>query len=869
MSTPVSSTYPLLAFPEHTKAARQKLNGGAQSNVKFPGAAAQKTRLGAAWRALHEMLDKQNASIASELSGVDPELVLVLEIIGDVDGFYKAVSKIKGFEYLAEVDKADIDGEGNFVDLDAPSAHFDGTLFMLASNQDGLKDVLKLWNNYKSDSQKFPRGLTPWRNVFQRLSDLRRWSAKDRLRGTGVLEDFAARVEAGQESIPVEIELWYRNDPRRQRDAETRVRALIASTGGEFLNGGMISDIGYHGLLAHLPIQSIQSILDEQFNDVALIRAQEIAFFRPEAQSAVPLQVLAEEETSVTLPSAQPQAASPLVAVLDGLPLAQHVTLRDGVIIDDPDGWESEIPASDRQHGTAVSSLVLHGDIGADETESLSRPIYVRPVLKPEQSWNFTAERIPGDQLAIDLVHRSLVRLLSDEEFVRNGRVRLVNLSLGDASQQLATTMSPWARLLDWLAYKYQVLFVISAGNHPNSLVFPHTPDTFETLAPEKIRQQTLQLIVQNAERRRILSPSEAVNGLCVGASHDDASGENFRVGTRIDPLPGALRGTESLPSPVSAIGMGYRRSIKPDLLAPGGRTLFRQLPSGGQAESTVLNFISSSIAPGLLTASPTASPGALDGTRYFHGTSGAAALASHHGGLFLEFLSRANFNGISVPEEYWAVLTKAALVHCVRYPEAAQEIKDALTDVPKEKLREALSRFYGYGVLDGDRMRGCASNRATVFGWGELADGEGDVYRFPLPPSLAGKTVPRRFVVTLSYFSPTVRNDRKHRAAHLYFLPSTTELNVRRTDADWLSVRRGTVQHEVMNGERAAVFVDGDTIAVQVSCRSLVGKVKERVPYGLAVTLETPDESRLQIYSEIAARLRIRTRVRVGRDSD
>ncbi|MDV9171975.1 S8 family peptidase [Streptomyces sp. W16] len=869
MSTPVSSTYPLLAFPEHGKAQRQKLNGGTQSNVRFPGAAAQKARLGGAWRALHEMLDKQNASIEAELSGVDPELVLVLEIIGDVDDFYKAVSKIKGFEYLAEVDKSDIDGEGNFVDLDKPGAHFDGTLFMLASNQEGLKDVLKLWNGYKSDRQKFPRGLTPWRNVFQRLIDLRRWSAKDRLRGTGVLEDFAARVEDGQESVPVEIELWYRNDPSRQQDAEARVRALVTSTGGQFLGGSLISDIGYHGILAHLPIQSIHSILDEQYDDVALIRAQEIAFFRPEAQSAIPLEDLAELETPETLPSSQRPTQAPLVAVLDGFPLAQHVSLRDGVIIDDPDGWESEVQASDRQHGTAVSSLILHGDIGSNEAESMRRPIYVRPVLKPEQSWNSVAERIPGDQLAIDLVHRSLVRLLSSEELVRNGRVRLVNLSLGDASLQLAATMSPWARLLDWLAYKYQVLFVISAGNHPHSLIFPHTPDTFETLAPEKIRQETLRIIVESAERRRILSPSEAVNGLCVGASHDDASGDAFLAGYRIDPLPGAPRGTESLPSPVSAIGMGYRRSIKPDLLAPGGRTLFRQLPSGGQAESTVLNFVPSSIAPGLLTASPAGPPGSLNGTRYFHGTSGAAALTSHHGGLFLEFLSRVRFNGKEVPEKYWAVLTKAALVHCVRYPDVAQEIRDALTEIPKERLREALSRFYGYGVLDAERMRLCAVNRATVFGWGELADGEGDVYRFPLPPSLAGKTVPRRFVVTLSYFSPIVRSDRKHRAAHLYFIPSTNELQVKRTDADWQSVRRGTVQHEVMNGERAAVFVDGDSIVVQVSCRSLVGKVTERVPYGLAVTLETPEESRLQIHSEVAARLRLRTRVRLGGDSD
>ncbi|MEU0646496.1 S8 family peptidase [Streptomyces umbrinus] len=868
MGTPPPSSYPLLIFPERRKTGRQKLNGGGESNIRFPGADSQKKRLGGAWQALHDMLEGQKASIETGLSGVDPELVLVLEIIGDVNDFYKAVSKIQGFEYLAESDKTDIDGAGNFVDLDAPSARFDGTLFMLASNQDGLNDVLKLWDMYKSDAQKFPRGLTPWRNVFKRLVDLRRWSAKDRLQGTGVLEDFSARVEEAQESVPVEIELWYRAATGRRESAEQRVRSLVEIAGGQMLTSCVISDIGYHGILAHLPIQAIQSILDERYQDVALIRAQEIAFFRPEAQSAVPIEDLVEESLNFSQVSPD-RNLHPLVAVLDGYPLAHHESLRDGVIIDDPDDWDPDIEAGDRQHGTAVASLILHGDRGEVETESLRRPIYVRPVLRPEVSWNASVERIPEDQLAIDLVHRSLVRLLAHEEFTRNGRVRLVNLSLGDASLQLATNLSPWARLLDWLAYKYQVLFVISAGNHPASLAYPYSPDIFDTLAPEKIRQETLRVLVNTAERHRILSPSEAVNGLCVGASHDDACGDSYMVGRRIDPLPGSSSGTESLPSPMTAIGMGYRRSVKPDLIAPGGRTLFRQRPSGGQAPTTILDFVPNSIAPGLLTASPGGPPGALNGSRYFHGTSGAAAVTSHHGGLFLELISEMSANGTEVPEKYWAVLTKAALVHSVRYPGAAQELSDALTDVPKAKLREALSRFYGFGVLDARRVRECAANRATVLGWGEISEGEADVFQFPLPPALAGKTIPRRFTVTLAYFSPVVRNDRKHRAAHLYFMPSTGELEVKRTDADWQSVRRGTVQHEVMSGDRAAVFVDGDSISVQVNCRALIGKVKEPVPYGVAVSLEVSEDSRIQVYNEIATRLRVRTRVRLGRDTE
>lgn len=38
--------------------------------------------------------------------------------------------------------------------------------------------------------------------------------------------------------------------------------------------------------------------------------------------------------------------------------------------------------------------------------------------------------------------------------------------------RQLAVTMSPTARLLDFLAYKYKILFIISAGNHPEIIDF-------------------------------------------------------------------------------------------------------------------------------------------------------------------------------------------------------------------------------------------------------------------------------------------------------------------------------------------------------------------------------------------------------------
>ena len=48
--------------------------------------------------------------------------------------------------------------------------------------------------------------------------------------------------------------------------------------------------------------------------------------------------------------------------------------------------------------------------------------------------------------------------------------VRVINLSLGNRFQPFDRELSPLARLLDWLAWKYKVLFVVSAGNHVDNI---------------------------------------------------------------------------------------------------------------------------------------------------------------------------------------------------------------------------------------------------------------------------------------------------------------------------------------------------------------------------------------------------------------
>ena len=806
----------------------------------------------------------RSAEITEDLAGTDPELVLVMEIAGDRPSFVRAVQRIEGFEYLAELDEEDIAADEFHNPADTSTAPLNGTLFLLASNQEALRAVLDLWRQYQTNSHaKFPHGLAEWKHVFELLVDLRRWSPADRLQGTGVVEDFNERVAAGQEIVPAEIELWFREDDFRRTQAERTVGRLVNEAGGQVVTSAAIPAIAYHAMLVRLPVNSIRPILEGQPQNVALIRAEAIAFVRPEAQAVVSLAPPSEPEAIFEVPTIQISSDPPLVAMLDGLPLARHALLDGHIIIDDPDGWESDIAAGDRQHGTAVASLILHGDRAVDGATP-RRQIYARPVLQPEPGWSGSRECIPRDELAIDVIHRAVLRMLDPDAGAVSVDVKLINLSVGDASSQLALALSPWARLLDYLAYRFRVLLVVSAGNHPAPIRLEYSPDDIEALEPEKLRIETLQALIGSAHLRRLLSPSESVNSLCVGASHEDAS-ISWIAGARRDLLPDADRSAGPLPSPLTSIGMGYRRSIKPDIIAPGGRVLFRARPGLRSAPETVFDPNCSILPPGLTVATPTPMAGALNGTRAFHGTSGSAAIASHYGALILEELAELRTQtGEQVDPYAWAVLAKALLVHGAVLPRAVDELREAFGAANADRMKDHVSRFYGYGVANLQRSLHCTSQRATALGWGELGDEEAAIYEMPLPPSLSGVVTPRRLTITLAYFAPIRLRNRIHRAAELYILPDLQTLRLRRmaATANARSVRKGSLQHEVLTGDGAVPFLSGDSVRIQVNCRSLVGTLADKVPYGLAVTLETT--AALPIYDEISVRLQAQARARI-----
>jgi hypothetical protein len=98
--------------------------------------------------------------------------------------------------------------------------------------------------------------------------------------------------------------------------------------------------------------------------------------------------------------------------------------------------------------------------------------------------------------------------------------------------------------------------------------------------------------------------------------------------------------------------------------------------------------------------------------------------------------------------------------------------------------------------------------------------------------------------------------------------VPNHSVLAVGRTQADPHAALRGTLQHEVFEGKKAAVYGDDLDIVVRVNCQADAGSLVGEVPYAIACSLEVAEGVEVPIYDEVRARLGLRVVVGPGRDS-
>jgi hypothetical protein len=288
-----------------------------------------------------------------------------------------------------------------------------------------------------------------------------------------------------------------------------------------------------------------------------------------------------------------------------------------------------------------------------------------------------------------------------------------------------------------------------------------------------------------------------------------------------------------------------------------GGRVLYTE--ALGTTTDATFESRRMRIAPGNKVASPSALAGEVNKVVYCCGTSNAAALisrmaAAYHDTLVDVFDEQAPEIELS---SYIAPLLKAMIVHGCSWGEIGTRLQEILqTRDNGQHISNWISRWLGYGVPASERVLACTEQRATLLGFGQLHDEEAHLFTLPLPPSLGARREWRRLTVTLAWMSPLAPTTQRYRGASLWFEVEGGSLAPNRQDADWRAVRRGTIQHEVSDGDRAIAVADGTSLTIKVNCRKDAAKIQAPVAYGLAVSLEVAEGIDIAIYDEIRTRI-------------
>jgi hypothetical protein len=807
--------------------------------------------------------------LTADPSGADPENVLVIEIIGSVGDFYSQILKIPGLEWIQEDAEVKAAPDDEIYYEDNPEKLIDETIYLTMANQAALQEVRRLFRMYQQNEGDFMEfGRTPWRDVFAQVRDMRFWGPEDRIRATYLVENIREELRYGVELVRIEAELWYSPDFNARLRRQESFSNSIVESNGRVIETAVIQEIRYQGVLFEVPAEIATKLLNGDLTLPFVINTA-VQYLSPTGQTSspyAPLEVPNVPAEEGDVPVGPLPSRDPLVALLDGLPLQNHIELEGRLIVDDPDDWERTYPPESRVHGTAMASLVIHGDM-TQRGRPLETPLYVRPVMKPSMmAQGSLCESVPKEYIEVEKLRVVLRRMFEGE----NGgepvcpTVRIINYSIGNVSIPFDRRISPVARLFDWAAWRYNVLFVVSAGNDIEPYELDIDVEQWESADGPDRTQAILRAMGKKNHQRRLLSPAESMNTLAVGSLHEDYCSTSLLPNHVYDPID-----EPHIPSPISRIGGGYRRTVKPDIVVPGGRQLYR-LKSFVPSRKAELKLQPSPSGPGQKVALP---PVLSERNRmgYTQGTSNSAALVSRSAHEAYQFLEE---SGLDVDDPIYSqclpVLTRALLVHGSTWSTQNRELRSTLA---AGNGAPDLSAYLGYGSLNSGSFIKPSATRAVMVGYGVFESEGLQEYTFPIPAEFSGRTW-KRISITLAWFSRVSPERSTYRNAKLGLSTSNRDINEfagasNSETANAIASQRGTLFHTVLSGQGEREFGAESILPLGVVCtQTNETSNMGHVTYGLLVTVEAREQTDIAVHSLIAARvremIRAQTRTRV-----
>lgn len=855
----------IIRFPNPTPTHRPKATSPSiPPKPKGPGRGLQKERFAPTFNRLTEVLNKPDAEVElkSDPFGIAPERTLVFITAGSIQNFARAAQNV-GLNVISELE-FDTDVPEDFKPPNPKG--FAPILYATMPTLTSIQQMLTLWNVYVNN-QEFPTRTTPWRDLFELLVEIRVWGPEDRL-PEGVRTTIKESLPFDDlEPVKLELEILPVANHFQRNKWTAEAKHHVARLGGKILNVSSISEdkFIYEALLIELSAESVRQMLEDPCDVNGLATVEGIQFILPQSIAQSPP---ANPDDSDNLPGvSEPfESDSPLrCALFDGTASALHPALDGGVEIEDINDLVRMSQVNNRFHATSMASLILRGDLNADgapltDSRLLNVPILIDTTENQSSS--------PPNRLFIDVVHYTLLKLFSNQESPEH-QIFVINFSVGIASERFSGRISALARLLDWWSYTHGVLFIISAGNISDDLIIREMKNGEFEARSEKEQQNIIrQALRELAYNRTLLAPAESVNGLTVGALSEDLTDSSKTRNTF------TLDG-ENSPAPAlsSALGLGKSRTVKPDLLASGGRHEYSLWPAG---DDSILRLRRNTQTNGLVVASPRS--GIASPILRSRGTSCATALTTRAVLQSAAWLTSEDgpFQGEELPRQDLALLTRALAINSTTWPE------DALLLYEEEKAihgknqwfrsKEEVAKHYGFGVLSRPLMQECTDHRATLVGLGTISKDQAQVFRFPLPPSLSGDKIGRTFRVTVAWFSPVDPYGSRYRMAALEACAGDNMdqddkewgLNMKTLHLDEKIIRRGSVWSRRLTNGKASTpnFGENAVLPIRVQCKdSANGNLNpdDEIRYALVVTLEVENTAEYDIHEEIQSQIRLR----------
>lgn len=794
------------------------------------------------FRRLQDILNRPEGALQlrADANSLAPERLLVFEVTGSVQNFANAVSRIAGLEFAGEEELVADDFDEN------------PEFYLLVPQLEALRQIVSLWEEWQR-SGAVPRNYTPWRDLFAQLRSVRPWGPADRVSAPN-RDHFRGIVEGApdNELVRVEIELVFRSSEASSRVAESRVASQIAQSGGVIIDRSRRPEFAYHAVLADISAAEIRRITE--LDPASLAGADPVASIVPQS---VGTPIEAADRFPVDEGRPDERIDDPIAAIFDAVPVQAHPLLGGRLALDDPSDLESQA-VGPRIHGTAMASIVLHGDLN-DPPSPVSRRVYFRPVMYAPP---IGEEIFDNDRLVVDVIVEAVMRMRE----TGGSQVIVVNLSLGDRTKPFSGKISTWARALDYLSFTFGILFLVSAGNIGDGIPIQEFVNgaAFEAAAPEDRAKAAFRGLDALKSDRRILAPADSVNALTIGAWQRDSSAEEFRGAS-----PFLLYTRNDMPNLSSRLGPGLRRGAKPDALFAGGRQRLRLDPVS--APATLLTHPHPSRFWGLKVAAPPEN-GSM-GLHFTIGTSAATALATHSAHRIFDALEEAYPEIITrTPLAERAALLKALLVHSASWRGSETFIRsviDAESSMHSEHWRREVCRHLGYGFVDPEDAIACAADRATMWATGAIGPEGSITFAVPIPAVFGNNANPREVRATLAWFAPTRPGHLSYRAVKLRIpalLSGELETAGVTTGAGQPTNSQsesGTIIHRRWRGTRIGDNLGGASIPIQVQRERDQGTpIDEAIPFGFAVTVEMLGA--LQVYDQVLPSIQIRPRSRV-----